>query len=152
MIFNRLEDAERLEKLHPGFAAAFAFLRRPDLAELPAGRQEIDGSRVYAVVFRRQGKGKAGTKLEIHRQYIDIQHTVTGTDLIGWTPAVDLKQPEQPFNEEKDVQFFLDAPNSWVDTPAGSFGIFFPEDGHAPQATAGPIHKVVVKVAVDWTS
>ena len=108
MIFNRLDNAEQLEKLHPGFAAAFAFLRRTDLAELPAGRHEIDGSRVYAVVFRRQGKGKAGTKLEIHRKYIDIQHTVTDTDLIGWMPTSDLKKPEQPFNEEKDVQLFLE--------------------------------------------
>jgi biofilm protein TabA len=152
MIFNRLDNAKQLEKLHPGFAAAFAFLRRADLAELPAGRHEIDGSRVYAVVFRRQGKGKAGTKLEIHHKYIDIQHTVTDTDLIGWMPTSDLKQPEQPFNEEKDVQLFLDVADSWIATPAGCFGIFFPEDAHAPQATEGPIHKVVVKVAVDWAT
>jgi len=34
--------------------------------------------------------------------------------------------------------------------PAGSFAIFFPEDVHAPLGTDGFIHKVVIKVAVEW--
>jgi beta-galactosidase beta subunit len=37
-----------------------------------------------------------------------------------------------------------------VTVAPGSFGIFFPEDAHAPAAADGPIHKVVLKVAVDW--
>jgi beta-galactosidase beta subunit len=32
--------------------------------------------------------------------------------------------------------------------PAGSFAIFFPDDAHAPLATTGEAHKLVVKVAV----
>ena len=151
MILSRLKSAERLEKLHPGFAAAFAFLHRGDLNQLPAGRHEIDGPQLYAVVIRGQGRGKGGVKLEVHRKYIDIQYSAMDPDLIGWKPAGDCRNPEQPFNEAKDVQFFLDTPDSWITTPAGCFGIFFPEDAHAPQAADGAIHKVVVKVAVDWT-
>lgn len=84
------------------------------------------------------------------RQDIDIQYSVMNSDLIGWKATGDCRNPEQPFNEEKDVQLFLDAPDSWVTTPAGCFGIFFPEDAHAPQAAEGAIHKVVVKVGVEW--
>jgi YhcH/YjgK/YiaL family protein len=151
MILNRLESAERLERLHPGFAAALTFLRRSDLNQLTAGRHEIDGPRLSAIVIRGQGRGKDGAKLEVHRRYIDIQYSVTNPDLIGWKPTRHCGNPEQPFNEEKDIQFFLDTPDSWITTPAGCFGIFFPEDAHAPQGTDGPIHKAVVKVAVDWT-
>jgi YhcH/YjgK/YiaL family protein len=150
MILNRLESAERLERLHPGFAAAFAFLRRADLDQLTAGRHEIDGPRLCAVVIRGQGRGKGGVKLEVHRRYIDIQYSVTDPDLIGWKPTRYCGNPEQPFNEAKDVQLFLDTPDSWVTIPAGCFGIFFPEDAHAPQAAEGAIHKVVVKVSVGW--
>ena len=150
MILSRLESAERLERLHPGFAAGFTFLRRADLGQLPPGRHEIDGVRVYAVVIRGQGRGKDRVKLEVHHRYIDIQYSVMNPDLIGWKPTGDCRNPEQPFNEEKDVQFFLDAPDSWITAPAGCFGIFFPEDAHAPQAAEGAIHKVVVKVAVEW--
>ena len=151
MILSRLESAERLEGLHPSFAAAFNFLRRVDLGRLPDGRHEIAGPRLFAIVIRGQGRGKDGAKLEVHRRYIDIQYSVTNPDLIGWKPTRHCGNPEQPFNEEKDIQFFLDTPDSWITTPAGCFGIFFPEDAHAPQGADGAIHKVVVKVAVDWT-
>ena len=151
MILNRLENSELLETLHPGFAAAFTFLQREDLDQLPAGRHEIDGPRLYAVVIRDQGRGKDRAKLEVHRRYIDIQYSVANTDLIGWKPASDCQNPEQPFNAEKGVQFYLDTPDSWIAVPEGCFGIFFPEDAHAPQGADGAIHKVVVKVAVDWT-
>jgi YhcH/YjgK/YiaL family protein len=151
MILSRLESAERLERLHSGFAAAFTFLRRGDLNQLTAGRHEIDGPRLFAIVIRGQGRGRDGVKLEVHRRYIDIQHSVTNPDLIGWKPACDCRNPEQPFNAEKDIQLFLDTPDSWITTPAGCFGIFFPEDAHVPQGADGAIHKVVVKVAVDWT-
>ena len=150
MILSRLENAERWERVHPGFAAGFAFLRRADLGELPAGRHEIDGARLYAVVIRGQGKGKDRAKLEVHRKFIDIQYSVTNPDVIGWKPAGECRNPDQPFNTEKDVQLFLDTPDSWMTVPAGCFGIYFPEDGHAPQAAEGAVHKVVVKVAVDW--
>ena len=130
-------------------AAGFTFLRRADLGQLPPGRHEIDGPRLYAVVIRGQGRGKDRVKLEVHHRYIDIQYSVMNSDLIGWKATGDCRNPEQPFNEEKDLQLFLDAPDSWVTTPAGCFGIFFPEDAHAPQAAEGAIHKVVVKVAVE---
>jgi YhcH/YjgK/YiaL family protein len=152
MILSRLDSAERLEALHPGFAAAFAFLRREDLGQLPPGRHEIDGSRLYAVVIRGQGRGKDRVKLEVHHKYIDIQYSVADPDLIGWKPTCDCRKPEQVFNEEKDVQLFLDTSDSWITTPPGCFGIFFPEDAHAPQAAEGAIHKVVVKVAVEWVA
>jgi len=150
MILGRLESAERWERVHPGFAAGFAFLRRADLGELPPGRHEIDGARLFAVVIRGQGKSKDRAKLEVHRKFIDIQYSVMNADVIGWKPAGECRKPEQPFNVEKDVQLFLDPPDSWMTVPAGCFGIYFPEDGHAPQAAEGAVHKVVVKVAVDW--
>jgi YhcH/YjgK/YiaL family protein len=150
MILSSLDDARRWEKLHPAFPEAFAFLRRNGLDLLPKGRHEIDGNRLYAVVIRDQGHGKDGTKLEVHRRYIDIQYSVTAADLIGWKQTADCHDPEQPFNEERDFQLFRDTPDSWTVVPPGCFAIFFPEDAHAPQAADGAVHKVVVKVAVDW--
>jgi YhcH/YjgK/YiaL family protein len=102
-------------------------------------------------VIRGQGQGHKGAKLEAHRRYIDIQYCVTGSDVIGWKPASTCRDPEQAYDEQKDLQFFRDAADSWVTIPQGSFGIFCPEDAHAPAGAEGPIHKVVVKVAVDWS-
>jgi len=150
MILDVVANEERLKHVHPGFGPALEYLRRIDFDQLPDGRVEIDGTRLYAMVIRGEGKGQQGAKLEVHRRYIDVQYCVTGSDVIGWKPAATCTDPEQPFDEQKDYQFFRDAADSWVTIPQGSFGIFFPEDAHAPAAADGPIHKVVVKVAVDW--
>ena len=150
MIVDQLKNAERWTSLHPGFSAAFAFLRGEGLDKLESGRQEIDGQRLYAVVVRQKGKGSSGAKLEVHRRYIDIQFCVENTDLLGWKSTPACTQPEKPFDEQKDVQFFLDTPESWVITPPGHFAIFFPQDAHAPRGADENLHKVVVKVAVDW--
>jgi biofilm protein TabA len=150
MILDVVASEDLLKKVHPGFGPALEYLRNTNLAELPAGRQEIDGSRLYALVIRGKGQGLKGAKLEAHRCYIDIQYCVTGSDVIGWKPFAACKDPEQPYDEQKDCIFFRDTPDSWVTIPQSSFGIFLPEDGHAPAAADGPIHKVVVKVAVDW--
>jgi biofilm protein TabA len=150
MVLDAITNEERLAKLHPGFAAAFQFLRGTDLNELPEGRQEIDGSRLYALVVRGQGRGLEGPKLEAHRRYIDIQYSLTSADVIGWKQASTCRNPVEAYNEAKDIQYFHDAPDSWVTVPQQSFAIFFPEDAHAPMAAIGPVHKVVFKVAVDW--
>src|ERR1039458_271343 len=150
MILDVVANEERLKQLHPGFGAALQYLRRTNLGELPEGRQEIDGSRLYAVVIRGQGRGQNGAKLEVHRRYIDIQCSVAGSDVIGWKPTATCHDPEQAYDEQKDLQFFRDAADSWVTIPPGSFGIYYPEDAHAPMAADGPVYKVVVKVAVDW--
>jgi YhcH/YjgK/YiaL family protein len=150
MILDTLSNDERLTKLHPGFGAALEFLRGANVSQLPEGRQEIDGSRLYAMVIRGQGKGLKGAKLEAHRRYIDIQCSLAGSDVIGWKPISACNNPVQAFDEKKDFQLFLDSPDSWVTIPQGNFGIFYPEDAHAPMGADGAIHKIVVKVAVDW--
>ena len=49
MIIDRLECASSYLHTHPGFAAAFDYLRRTSVAELPAGKHPIDGDRLYLV-------------------------------------------------------------------------------------------------------
>ncbi|MEE9368243.1 MAG: YhcH/YjgK/YiaL family protein, partial [Pontiella sp.] len=50
---------------------------------------------------------------------------------------------------EKTHTFFESAPLSIVQVPPGSFTLFLPTDAHLPCIGDGPIHKVVIKVAVD---
>jgi YhcH/YjgK/YiaL family protein len=150
MILSPLSQADRYIALHPGFAAAFSFLQRRELNQLPDGRNEIDGQRLYAMVMRVPGKGCANTKLEVHRRYIDIQYCVAKGDLIGWKPTATCSKADLPYDDAKDFQLFADQPDDWVATAPGTFAIFFPEDAHAPLGGEGPIHKVVVKVAADW--
>jgi YhcH/YjgK/YiaL family protein len=54
--------------------------------------------------------------------------------------------PVTDYDAARDIQFFSDAPSSWIATPPGSLCVFFPDDAHAPLVSAGMIRKVVVKV------
>jgi biofilm protein TabA len=148
MVLDALENAHRYLVLDKGFAKAIEFLLRPDLKELPAGKYEIDGNRVYATVSKEPGRKKEDALLETHEKYIDIQLVLAGTDDIGWKPKSSCRQPSGEYDQKSDVQFFADEPEAWLSTESGSFAIFFPEDAHMPLISSGQLHKVVVKVAV----
>lgn len=148
MILDRLENADAYARLAPGLAEGFAFLRRPDLADLPPGRYPIDGDRIYATLAHDQGRAKDAAKLEAHRKYIDIQYIIAGDETMGWRPLSQCQAPSVDYNAEKDIVFYGDPPTTWTAVPPGSFVVFFPKDAHMPLIGNGPIRKVVIKVAV----
>lgn len=149
MIFDILEHSDRYVALHENFVRAFAFLRRSDLRELAVGRYDIDGERVFAMVAKDPGRGKAEAQLEVHDRYIDIQLVLAGTDEMGWRPRSLCRLPAGPYDRDGDISFFADPPAAWLPVLPGMFVIFFPEDAHLPLISSGLIHKVVVKVAAE---
>lgn len=149
VILSRLADFDRYANCHPGFAAGLAFLRRPDLADLPDGRHELDGDRLFAIIARDLGRGRDAATLEYHQRYADLQYVVRGFDLIGWADRSQCRRPTDAFDDGRDLGFFSDRPTTWLRVPAGSLAAFFPEDAHAPLGTSGTVHKVVVKVRLE---
>jgi biofilm protein TabA len=148
MILDVLENAHRYLALHEEFTKALDFLLRPDLKELPVGKYEIDGDRVYAMVSKDTGRRKEDALLETHKKYIDIQLVLAGTDDMGWKPKSLCKKPAGKYDQKTDEQLFADKPDAWISTVSGAFVIFFPEDAHMPLISSGQLHKVVVKVAI----
>ena len=148
MILDELQNAARYEAVHRGFRQGFEFLRAADLDQLASGRHELDGERLFALVNRDDGRGRAGARFEAHRKYIDIQYLVSGTEEIGWCPTGECRQVVEPYDEARDIMFFADRPQLWIELGVGKFMIFFPEDAHAPLAASGPNVKAVIKVAV----
>ena len=149
IILDKLQNAERYYDMHPAFEKAFTFLRQDGLAELPTGRYEIDGERLFCTISKGLGRSPTEVKLEAHRKYIDIQYTIGGTDEIGWKRTADCRSIDTAYDNDKDIMFFNDEPDSRTPVPAGSFVIFFTEDAHAPFISSGEIHKVIVKVAIE---
>ena len=152
MILDRLENAMRYALLHPGFEAAFNFLKQSSINGFKEGKDQIDGDRLFALAMTTKGKGRQGARLESHRRYIDLQYTVEGSDFIGYEIKSACISDENGYDSETDIEFYSNSPTAWLTVPAGSFAIFFPEDVHAPLGTDDFIHKVVIKVAVEWDS
>jgi len=147
MILDTLDNAAKYANLKIGVSEAFGFLDQPGLADLPDGRYEIVGERVFAIVMRENGRKAEEGELEGHRKYVDIQYVVSGDESMGWRPRKGLAN-SVAYDEEKDLEFFEGEPESIVRVPPGAFAVFMPRDAHLPLIGSGPIHKVVVKVAV----
>ncbi len=147
MILDTLANSRRYNDLKEGFREAFDFLGKAKLEDLPAGRHEIDGDRVFALISDGPGRKRESGLLETHTRYVDIQYVIAGVDEMGWKPAASCARPSAPCDPEKDIAFFEDEPDAWIAVRPGSFAVFFPEDAHLPLVSDGIVRKVVVKVA-----
>ncbi len=148
MIFATISQSERYTALHPLFPRTFEYIRNTDLLSFAPGRYPIVGEQLFVIVENAPGRSRADAKLECHRQYIDIQLVLDGSDEMGWKALADCSNPVGDYSTERDIRFFHDTPDSWVTTPAGAFCIFFPEDAHAPLVGTGIIRKAIFKIAV----
>lgn len=149
VIIDHLRNADRYRPLNPGIGPALGFLHRPDLASLPAGRYEVEGDRVYALVSEYSTSPLAERRWEAHRRYIDLQYLVAGRERIGYSPLCRM-QPE-PYDETKDV-LRLSGEGECLTLAPGDFMLLWPDDAHMPGVAAGepaPVRKVVVKIRVD---
>ncbi len=148
MILATLSLSSRYAPLHPLFPRAFEFIHNTDMLTLAPGIHPIVGDELFAIVESLAGRSRADAQLECHRKYIDIQLVLEGTDEMGWKALADCHNPVSDYSVEKDIQFFHDAPATWIATPPGAFCIFFPDDAHAPLVSTGNIRKVIFKIAV----
>jgi len=146
MILSTLPQSGRYAALHPLFPRVFEYIRDTDLLALAPGRYPIVGGQLFVIVEHVAGRTREAAKLECHRKYIDIQLVLEGNEEMGWKALADCVQPVSDYKE--DIQFFHDAPATWIATPPGAFCIFFPEDAHAPLVASGQVRKAIFKVAV----
>jgi biofilm protein TabA len=117
--------------------------------ETPLGTYHIDGPKWYASVQTYDTIDRAVARFESHEEYIDIQYTIVGSEVIDWIDRSQL-QPDGPF--ANDVQFWLPPDETRVTRltqEAGRFSIFFPADAHRPKVRDPrfpAVRKVVVKI------
>jgi biofilm protein TabA len=148
MVLDALPQLKRYLELDPAFRIVAGVILSRDLGELAPDRYEIDGPRVWLSVDHKEGRGRGGAQLESHRRHIDIQVTIAGHEEIGWKPVSACHAPIGAFDEQRDIQFYEDAPSTWLAVPPGYFAIFFPQDAHAPLAGDGFLKKAIFKIAV----
>lgn len=154
MIIDTLKNCENYYRINERFEKAFDFIKKACAENLTVGKYEIDGKNLYAMVQEYDSKVPEDAKFEAHKNYIDIQYIISGTERME---ALDIDEatPNTDYNAEKDVMFYAvtDKVTSGLFKDEG-FAIFFPNDVHRPgvATTEGsePIRKIVVKVKVDW--
>ena len=149
MIIDTIQNASKYFSAHPLLERAFAYIQQTDLANAEVGKSDI-AEGLKAIISNGPGKTKEASlaKFECHNKNIDIQLCIRGSETIGWKPREKCSSPNEGYNDEKDVQFFNDTPDTFFQLTDGQFAIFFPEDVHAPMIGEGEIKKLVIKVKI----
>lgn len=134
MVVDRLENIEKYASLNPLFAQAIEFLKSHDLNALEVGKTELKGKDLLVNVAQTKPKTKEEAKLETHKDFIDIQIPLSGTEIMGYTAAKDCVPEDAPYNAEKDITFFTGLAESYIEVKPGMFAIFFPKTDMLPES------------------
>ena len=146
MILDTLQNRELYYTFSPRLRKAFERLDATDVTALEVGRHDIDGNDIFVNVSELDLRPRSEAALELHREYIDIQVVFGGKEEFGWSPRSAVKSPRAEFDTEKDIQFFLDTPQTFYTVHEGEFTILTPEDAHAPMLGNGHVRKLIFKV------
>ena len=138
------------EKLSKKVDAAINLVKQQDINSLPVGRYELaDGS--YFMVQEYITKKEHHCKLESHRNYIDVQWVLKGTEKVK-TFSVDKLDPETPYDLKKDVAFWKPVDDMLeIQLCDGSYVVLYPNDAHMPCIMVGEqdtVRKIVIKVKI----
>lgn len=106
MVVDRLENIEKYASLNPLFAQAIEFLKSHDLNALEVGKTELKGKELLVNVAQTKPKTKEDAKLETHRDFIDIQIPLSGTEIMGYTAEKDCVPAELPTMQRKILLSF----------------------------------------------
>ena len=148
MVVDRIENSSIYSPLGARVARGLEFLQTLVDTESSDERVEIEGDALFARFQRYTSVAGEGRFYEAHRRYIDIQYIASGRERIRVTNLEGLAELT-PYDAERDVAFYRQAPGTDVILGTGDFAILFPHEAHLPMMPVddpAEVRKVVVKV------
>ena len=140
MIYASLNAKKGNYQYPAAIATALEFLAKPETAELPVGRYELDGDNIFVLIQDQTTAPVENKRAESHRNYIDIQYLFTGKEVQGCVYEAK-RLIGRKYADVENEQF--------VTLHPGEFTVFFTNDIHRPNCTMDEpvnIHKAVVKI------
>lgn len=133
---------------NPYYIEAMDFIRTHDLILLAAGRYAIDGDNLYLNIVDAQMRPSVEARLEVHDRYIDVQVPLSCQETFGIKSRAECTEPDGSMDTEKDIMFFNDVIDTFVNVRPGEVMVFPPDTAHAPLIGEGHIRKAIFKVRV----
>lgn len=127
MIIDKMESIRLYAALLPNLENG---LKAVEALETPeVGRYEFDGG--YFMIQEGATHPLEEGNFEVHRNYIDVQIILEGSEEVGWQHLSDLNTAI-PYNPDKDAEFLSGSAEHMMKISAGMFWVGFPQDGHKP--------------------
>lgn len=146
MIITDLQNTATIEALHPAFKQLFDYLKSHNLIDMPLGRIELDGDRLFINNDNPTLRSADEQTIEVHRRYIDVHIPLDRDEIIGWKTTGHCTDLASDYEKDKDRMFYNDKPTTYITLHPGEVCICYPEDGHAPIIGTGTMRKAVAKV------
>lgn len=146
MILGDINNCDNIKHISPRIEAALNWLKRNYDTRFPKGVITINE---HIKVNCEEVAMVPQQLLEAHRMFIDIHIPQSESEAIGWAPVSNLKNCITPYDKERDIEFYGDAPHCVLQVRPGQFAVFFPDDAHAPNMGIGNHRKLCVKIAID---
>lgn len=147
MIYCNIEDL----KSHFGYSKnmdqAIRYILEADLNELPAGKTEIEGNKLYVNKVVLETGNKESLKYEEHHKYIDIH-----IDLIGDESNATVGRRTscvQPYDDKADCSLYSYIENdSEFRLGKNRCAVYFPHELHMPgiRNTSDTVMKCIFKI------
>ncbi len=144
---NATEFANQYKKNKQLWDKAFSYLASHDLDSIPNEKIVIEEGRCWIKMSEYEPRTADDVNIEQHHNFIDLQYTFRGNELMGLAYNVTEKNP---YNPKKDVGHYNSEDVDYFPAKEGEFFLFFPSDYHQPsvRAEGDPVtsRKLVVKM------
>ena len=150
MIYDKIDNLETYAGISDDIRLGLEWLRDVD-PDIEKGVYE-PSLRVKAIVSEYTTKEVNENGYEAHRDYIDIQYLLKGSEKICSLPLEYLKETKA-YKAEIDAAFYEEADTKPQEMVLGNgyFAVYYPQDGHMPclkENSSSEVKKVVVKVKI----
>ena len=149
MLVSSIKNYKNILNFFPQLDIVFDYIVENIDNKTLDGKYNITKS-IYAVVQTCNPKPKKEQVLEKHKKYIDLQYVVSGKEKIGWKFFDKKFKVLKKYNPKKDISFYSNIPDTYINLKKGEFAIFFPEDTHAPLCCQKTVKKCIVKIPVKY--
>ena len=143
MIFGKLAESTQLNYLLKSNAWKQAFDWLSELSgDSPCGDEERLDGKMKVGIDSYAPRPLEDCRFESHREFIDVQFSLSGGELIHYLNYDQYDQLEEDgmYDSTRDVHFFKPPPSgeaTILRMKPHRYAIFFPEDAHCPQIEDG---------------
>lgn len=150
MIYDRFEELSKYKGCFKGLDTLIEWAKTNQVQDLPLGKTEIDGERVFVNVMVAETRKPEMAKYEVHRKYMDLQLDLEGCESVQ--VAKTFTFDEHGFDFQADIGFGTGEVGVIGHLGQGNFVLFLPEEPHMPTLSIQKctlVKKVVFKILKD---
>ena len=148
MIYDLVENLKCYKGIAPEAVEALAAALGKLDKDSPTGKTVVIPDKLFILVQRYATGAVSEGKLEIHKNFADLQMLLSGNEFIGYAPVKE-SSCLVPYDGEGDYALYRAETDDLLllALKPGNFSIFLPEEGHMPGRGDGQeVVKVVVKI------